>query len=180
MATVHLICGLPAAGKTTYSTALKETTGGVLLSLDRWLITTFGQYSIDALGRDEHVRRVIACRKLIWSVAEEFLNRDLDVILDDGFFLREHRAQFAAMAKRMQADTTVHFVNTGKDTIASRLKNRNQALPPENFEINPSMLEQFLYWFELPSANEGLHVIEVVENQDNHEIQHIVANRAKC
>ena len=80
MATVHLICGLPAAGKTTYSTALKATTGGVHFALDHWLVTAFGRYAIDDVGLDEHVRRVMACRELIWSVAREFLNRDVDVL----------------------------------------------------------------------------------------------------
>jgi len=180
MATVHLICGLPAAGKTTYSATLRDNTAGVHLSLDHWLVAAFGQYSIGAVGSDEHVRRVLACRELIWSVAEEFLHRNVDVILDDGFFFREHRVHYAAMAKARDVDIAVHFINTSRDTIESRLKKRNQALPPENFEIDPPMLEHFFDWFEVPSADEDLHVIEVRENQDNHEMQHIVASRAKC
>ena len=166
MATIHLICGLPSSGKTTYSASLKGATSGVHFALDDWLITAFGQYLIEAIGREEHVRRVLACRKLIWFVAQEFLRKGVDVILDDGFFLREHRAQYAAMARGSDADITVHFINTSKATIESRLKRRNQFLPPENFEISPSMLTQFFDCFEAPSAVERLHIIEVSEEKD--------------
>src|SRR5258708_33036622 len=90
MPTAHLISGLPCSGKTTYATRLRADVNGVLFSLDRWLITLFGSYSIDAVGYEEHVRRVLACRELIWEVASEFLRRDDDGGCDDGLFLRGH------------------------------------------------------------------------------------------
>ena len=46
MATTHLISGLPCSGKTTYAAGLRADLNGVLFSLDRWLITAFGQYAI--------------------------------------------------------------------------------------------------------------------------------------
>jgi len=98
MATAHLISGLPCSGKTTYSMALSADADRVCFSLDCWLITSFGPYSIDSVGHDEHVRRVLVCRQLIWEVASEFLRRDIDVILDDGFFLRAHRIEYVAMS----------------------------------------------------------------------------------
>src|SRR5436309_15291967 len=73
MATAHLISGLPCSGKTTYSMALSADADRVCFSLDCWLITSFGPYSIDSVGHDEHVRRVLVCRQLIWEVVSEFL-----------------------------------------------------------------------------------------------------------
>jgi AAA domain len=104
MPTAHLISGLPCSGKTTYAKALRETTNGVLFSLDYWLITTHGRYSIGTVGHEEHVRRVLACRHLISGVSSEFLQRGTDVILDDGFFLREHRIRQIALFGALSAN----------------------------------------------------------------------------
>src|SRR5215469_5178234 len=99
VATAHLISGLPCSGKTTYAKGLRDDVNGILFSLDRWLITAFGRYSLAAVGHEEHTRRVLACRELIWGTATEFLQRSVDVILDDGFFFRQHRVRFAEMAR---------------------------------------------------------------------------------
>lgn len=167
MATLHLICGLPSAGKTTYSASLSATTTGVHFELDHWLLTAFDRYAIDAVGNDEHLRRVIACRKLIWGVAEAFLHRNVDVILDDGFFLRAHRLHYAAMAEKIGSDVTVHFLNPPEAIIEARLKKRDHALPPGNFKIGPSLLLQFSRWFEAPSTDEGLRIIEINCSSNN-------------
>jgi len=53
MATVHLICGLPCAGKSTYSKTLRASTGGVHFALDYWLITAFGHYDIEEAGYED-------------------------------------------------------------------------------------------------------------------------------
>ena len=161
MATVHLISGLPSAGKTTYSIALKAATDGVHLRLDHWLVTAYGEYAIDAIGHQEHVRRVGACRALIWGVAQQFLRRQVDVILDDGFFLHAHRLRYAQLAAAMDADCTIHFLNTPRAIIEARLEERNRNLPPDSFIITPARLEQFYAMFEPPSPVDGLRIIEI-------------------
>ncbi len=161
MPTAHLISGLPCSGKTTYATRLGAATSAVLFSLDRWLITCFGRYSISAVGETEHVRRVLACRELIWEVASEFLRRGTDVILDDGFFLREHRIQAVDMARGVGARATIHFMNTPLPVLAARLEERNARLPKYNFSIATDTLEGFLGLFEAPSQDEGAEVVVV-------------------
>ena len=159
--TLHLVAGLPCAGKSTYALALGARTGGVVFSLDRWLITLYGRYSIASIGYDEHVRRVLACRELIWEAASELLHRSADVILDDGFFLRENRMRAIAMARAAGAMATIHFVDTPEREIRSRLAERNAHLPPHNFHIDPKLLDTFVRMFELPSEDEGARVIVV-------------------
>src|SRR5213595_527283 len=109
MATAHLISGLPCSGKTTYAKARVSDLNGVHFTLDYWLITAFGTYSIESVGHEEHVRRVLACRELIWTNAASFLVRGADVILDDGFFFRDNRKQYIKLAKELGAQAVIHY-----------------------------------------------------------------------
>jgi predicted kinase len=163
MATLHLISGLPCSGKTTYATGLRADANAVLFSLDRWLITAFGRYAIAAVGHEEHTRRVLACRELIWDSASELLRRSVDVILDDGFFLRHHRVRHIALAAALGAAAKIHFIDTPADMIRERLDARNARLPPFNFRIDPESLAGFSGLFEPPSAAEGAELVLIRE-----------------
>lgn len=161
MPTLHLISGLPASGKTTYATALRDRVNGVLFCLDRWLITVFGRYSLPDVGQDEHTRRVLACRELMWESASELLKRSTDVILDDGFFYREHRMRHVSLAAAVGADTTIHFVDTPLEHILPRLERRNANLPRYNFYIDPATLAGFMAMVERPTEAEGARIVLV-------------------
>jgi predicted kinase len=161
MPIVHLISGLPCSGKTTYATGLRADVNGVLYSLDRWLITAFGQYAISSVGHEEHTRRVVACRELIWESAIEVIRRSADVILDDGFFLRDNRIRHVGLAHAAGARAKIHFIDTPIDVIRTRLERRNARLPPHNFHIDPETLQGFLGLFESPSHDEGAEVVVI-------------------
>jgi predicted kinase len=161
MPIVHLISGLPCSGKTTYATALRADVNGVLYSLDWWLITAFGKYAISSVGHEEHTRGVLACRGLIWESAVELLRRSADVILDDGFFLRDNRIRHIGLAHSAGANVKIHFVDTPVDVVRTRLERRNAKLPPYNFHIDPETLSGFLGLFECPSHEEGAEVVVV-------------------
>jgi predicted kinase len=163
MPTTHLIAGLPCSGKTTYATALRADIDAVLFTLDRWLIRTFGRYAIDEVGHEEHVRRVLACRDLMWSVASEFLRRGVDVILDDGFFMQENRIRIVELSRGVGATAKIHFVDAPVDVLLARLERRNANLPPYNFHVGPEMLRAFIGLFEVPGTDEGADVVVICD-----------------
>ena len=111
------------------------------------------------MGHEEHTRRVLACRDLIWDVSAEFLRRSDDVILDDGFFLRQHRVRQVDLARTAGARAKIHYLDTPTRVIQSRLRERNASLPPHNFEIDPETLTGFLGLFETPTEDEGADVV---------------------
>jgi len=161
MPTAHLISGLPGAGKSTYAQQLQLRTSGVVFTLDRFLITMFGRYDVPDVGGEEHVRRVLACREVIWMSAEKLLVLGSDVILDDGFFLRAHRRKVVDAAVALGAAAKIHFIDTPLDEIGKRLADRNQNLPVYNFAIQPATLEGCVRLFETPSDADAAEVVVV-------------------
>lgn len=170
MPTAHLISGLPCSGKTTYALRLREDVDGVLFTLDRWLLTAYGPYAILDVGHMEHFRRVLAGRDLIWEMASEFLQRDVDVILDDGFFLRDDRKKYAKLASDLGAAASIHFIDTPVDILRARVDQRNAELPRFNFRIDPKALDAFAAVFQKPSSDEGADVVLV---QNDHALPDI-------
>ena len=164
MPIVHLISGLPGAGKSTYAQQLQLRTGAMVFTLDRFLITMFGRYEVPDVGGEEHVRRVLACREVIWMSAEKLLVHGSDVILDDGYFVRAHRRKVIDAAAALGAAAKIHFIDTPVDEIRRRLADRNQHLPVYNFAIEPETLEGCLRLFETPSDADAAEVV-VVQNR---------------
>jgi predicted kinase len=161
MPTAHLISGLPCAGKSTYAQQLQLRTGAVVFTLDRFLITMFGRYEVPDVGGEGHVRRVLACREVIWMSAEKLLALGSDVILDDGYFRRDDRRQVVDAAVALGATAKIHFIDTPLDDIRKRLADRNQNLPVYNFAIEPKTLEGCVRLFETPSDADAAEVIVV-------------------
>lgn len=161
MPTAHLISGLPGAGKSTYAQQLQLRTDAVVFTLDRFLITMFGRYAVPDVGGAEHVRRVLACREVIWMAAEKLLTNGGDVILDDGYFLREHRRKVVDASTALGATAKIHFIDTPLDEIRRRLSDRNRNLPVYNFAIESETLEGCVKLFETPSDADAAEVIVV-------------------
>lgn len=155
MATVHLISGLPCSGKTTYSNVLHESVGGVILTLDQWLITIYGKYLISEIGQPEHIKRVVICRELMWERATEVLTAGMDVILDDGFFWRSDRLKYYAMVQEAGFRTHIHALLIPLDVLRQRIERRNARLPKWNFWIDPTLLESFISQYEIPLEDEA-------------------------
>src|SRR5690349_24630508 len=93
--------------------------------------------------------------------AEKLLVRNSDVILDDGYFRREHRRNVVDAAVALGAAAKIHFIDTPLDDIRKRLADRNRNLPVYNFAIEPEVLDGCVRLFETPSDADSAEVIVV-------------------
>lgn len=150
MATLHLMVGLPCSGKTTLAKELEEDFGALRLTADEWHRHLFGQDATHPDHDDRHGR----VEELQWRVASDALRQGLDAILDFGFWQRQEREVFRARAAALGAATVIHFLDVAHEELFERLRRRNEQAPEEVTHIPPSMLEEWIPYFQPPDAEE--------------------------
>lgn len=137
MPTLHLIVGLPCAGKTTYSKQLERDQPALRLTLDDWHIRLFGHdFTLDFV-HPEHDARHQVIEKMMWDVAARALQLGNDVILDFGFWAKSERDDYRTRAAALGADSVVHYLHAPEAVLLSRLADRNARQPQGTFQIPP-------------------------------------------
>ncbi|MCU1268155.1 MAG: hypothetical protein JWM21_4473 [Acidobacteria bacterium] len=150
IATLHLICGLPCAGKTTLAKQIEQERSALRLTPDEWIIRLFGNdLSLEALdaARDP-------IEAVLWDLAARILVLGIDVILDFGFWSRSEREDFRARAAQLGARSELHFLDVHEDALLKRWATRNADLPSGTFQIDEVRLRRWCRLFEPPSSDE--------------------------
>jgi predicted kinase len=150
MATLHLMVGLPCAGKTTLALKLEREHSAIRLSVDEWHLRLFGQDAEDP----EHNARHSLIESLLWELASRALVLGTNVILDFGFWAREEREDFRSRAKELGASSEVHFLDVPHDELLRRLVQRNTELSNFSFRIPEEMMKPWIASFQKPTPDE--------------------------
>ncbi len=146
MATLHLVCGLPGSGKSTFAAELVAEGDAVWLSPDEWMSRIVGD------GYDEHRRTLV--EQVQWELAQELLRRGVSVVLDNGFWTRAERDTIRRVALTLGANTKLHFLDVPLPELERRIHERNRALPPNAFAVELAALREWSILFEAPTPDE--------------------------
>jgi len=148
---VYLICGFIGAGKTTFAKKLEEKTGAVRITKDEWSISLIGNDpTID--GYAEWDTKII---ELSRNVAFQLAEKGIDVIMDEGFWEKETRAEMKRRIEAIGAKEVLYYLDTPIETIQERVVGRNNNLTKESFKISREMLDNYLKDWEPPTEDEG-------------------------
>lgn len=150
MATLHLICGLPCAGKTTRARQLEHEFSALRLTPDEWHTRLFGQ---DVEEADHNARHELI-ESLLWEIAARVLVLGVNVILDFGFWAQVEREDYRSRAARLGASSEVHFLNVSEQILFERLATRNRELPQGAAWIPETILKEWLHIFQPPTLEE--------------------------
>jgi len=155
--TLHLICGRAGSGKTTYAKKLEQEKNAIRFSKDEWIIALYGR-NIRMEEWGEFEKR---CYGIIANIATKLLQRGVNVILDYGLWYKKERLEAKEIAQSVGANSILHYLNTSDKTRRERINERNLALGKDAVEITDADFSMQLNWFEIPSSEEGVTIIEV-------------------
>lgn len=146
MAVLHLLVGLPGAGKTTTARALAEQHRALRLTPDEWMIPLF--HDNDAGGR----RDVLEGRFV--STALELLRLDVDVVLDFGLWSRDERAALHHLATAAGARCRSVYLPVGPEEQWRRVQGRAGTVGSSTFAMTREDLDGWRLRFEPPDEAE--------------------------
>lgn len=150
MATLHLMVGLPCAGKTTLAKTLEHELPALRLTTDEWHIRLFGQDAEDP----EHDARHSVIESILWDIASRALALGTNVILDFGFWAREEREEYRWRAQQLGASSEVHYLDVAEDELLRRLAERNSRPSPASFVIAKEAMKPWIASFQKPTPDE--------------------------
>ncbi len=150
MATLFLICGLPGSGKTTLAKELEVSRSALRLCPDEWITAILSDVT-DTIEMD---RLRTPVESVQWEVAKRALVLGINVVLENGFWSREERANYRAQAEELGARVELMYLNVERDELWARLSRRNENLPPGTFAVREDQLDLWLSWFQPPTADE--------------------------
>lgn len=165
-ATLNVIFGPCAAGKTTYAHALARRESAVPFVLDEWGARLFGPDLQGPIEFPWMLERLGRCNALIWSMAEAVLAAGTSVVLDIGAMRRADRERIRQMAEAKGLSLQWHFVDAPQEVRRARVADRN-ASKGATFvmEVTPEMFEMLegVYEPPVPAELEGA-VLSVVSH----------------
>ncbi|MEL6584216.1 MAG: ATP-binding protein [Pseudomonadota bacterium] len=159
-ATLHLLCGKIASGKSTLAKALSDAPSTVLISEDAWLAALFKDQlntGADYLRCAERLRSAMAPHVI------ELLKAGCSVVLDFPANTVAQRAWMKDLLTQTQAPHTLHHLVADDALCLARLKVRN-AGGAHPFVVDEALFRRFTAQFEPPQPEEGFSVREHVQS----------------
>ena len=154
-ATLHMLCGKIAAGKSTLTARLSAAPNTVSLSEDDWLSRLYPGQIVDLAGYVRHAARL---REVIAPHVEALLKAGLSVVLDFPANTVANRTWMRGIVERSGARHVLHVLDVPDDVCRARLRARNAARQ-HAYAASDAEFEVFTAYFTPPTKDEGFNVV---------------------
>jgi predicted kinase len=154
-ATLHLLCGKIAAGKSTLAAELAQQPDTVLISEDFWMATLYpGEVkTID----DYSTYSARLCAAMAPHIVQ-LLKSGLSVVLDFQANTRSRRAWMRGIVDQSGAAHQLHHLDMSDEVCRARLHKRN-ASGIHEYAVTDAEFDQFTRYFVAPGPDEGFDVV---------------------
>lgn len=125
MPNAYLIVGNTGAGKSTYSAKLAEETNAYILTNDEWFNTLYFKDMPDVDTYAWALERTERIEKQILTEAVKLLDRNINVILDLGFFKVKQRQRVKKHLEQNKHNSCLHYLDVDMETRWQRVEQRN-------------------------------------------------------
>jgi predicted kinase len=152
-ATLHMLCGKIAAGKTTLSAKLGLAENTLVISEDRWIEQLYGpelKTLADFFDRCERLRATLAPHVV------DLLRTGVSVVLDFHANTVRSRAWMRAIFEAAEASHQLHFLDVPDEVCRSRMHARKAC---GGDGVSDAEFDHVTSFFVPPDPSEGFNVI---------------------
>jgi CubicO group peptidase (beta-lactamase class C family)/predicted kinase len=146
VASLYLLVGLPAAGRTTVAKRVAEEHAALRLTPDDWMTPLFGEPEAGD-KRDVLEGRFI-------TLALQLLRLGTSVVLDFGCWARNERSALCWLVEQQHGCFRLVYVPEDPTTQLARVERRWRQAPQDTFPITVSDLDRWRDRLEVPDATE--------------------------
>ena len=153
-ATLHLLCGKIAAGKSTLAAELATAPLTVLVSEDDWLAPL---YKPEAKTVADYVRYSARLRTAMGPHVVQLLEKGVSVVLDFPANTTANRAWMRGLFEQARAAHVLHWLDAEDDVCKARLRARNAA-GEHAFAATDEQFDLITSYFVPPSQDERFRI----------------------
>jgi len=154
-ATLHLLCGKIASGKSTLASELAKTPCTVVLSEDSWLSLLFK----DAMTTvEDYVFYSAKLKSAIKPHAIALLGAGVNVVLDFPANTLASRQWMMSIVKESGAPHLLHYLSVDDEICKARLRQRNAA-GDHDFAATDEQFALITRYFVEPTEQEGFRIV---------------------
>ncbi|ANR80153.1 AAA family ATPase [Kosakonia sacchari] len=154
-ATLHLLCGKIASGKSTLASELAKTPCTVVLSEDSWLSLLFK----DAMTTvEDYVFYSAKLKSAIKPHAIALLRAGVNVVLDFPANTLTSRQWMMSIVEESGAPHLLHYLSVDDELCKARLRQRNAA-GDHDFAATDEQFALITRYFVEPTEQEGFRIV---------------------
>lgn len=156
---IHLVCGCPGAGKSTFSLQLTQDLGAIRFAIDEWMQCLHNGDKPDHPDFEWYYDRVQRDCLQMRRMAEQIVLKNIPVVFDNGFINSRERAIFVDWAQEHGFSTRLYYVDVPADIRWQRVQKRNdEQMETYQFEVTRDMFDGIAHLWEPPSEKEMHHL----------------------
>ncbi|MBI4098349.1 MAG: ATP-binding protein [Candidatus Levybacteria bacterium] len=151
----HIIIGFIGSGKTTFARKLEKETGAIRFTKDEWMVRVFG--STPPKDKFEEYDNRMAT--LATDMALKCLEAGISVIIDEGFWVKEHRDAISEKVKNVGAIPKMYYIEAPFEIMKVRTFKRSENPPIDSFTIDEEAFNHYWKFFQPPGEDEEFTLI---------------------
>lgn len=154
-ATLYMLCGKMAAGKTTLAREISADCDALLISEDDLLAKLYPGEVIDI---SSYVKFSEKIKSAIAKPTVDLLILGTSVVLDFPANTVQQRAWLVALAAQANAPHELHYIDRPDSSCLTQLQKRATEFPERAATDTPKMFAMIGQYFQTPSEEEGLNI----------------------